>query len=62
MNEPKATKIVIEYDDGSVKEATGEAAAKIMAYWNGLESLGFVHGIQYFGPCLQETKKADITK
>jgi hypothetical protein len=61
MSDTKAKLIRIEYDDGSVKEAVGEDAAKIMDHWIDCELFLANHGFAYSGPCLQETTlpKAD---
>lgn len=59
MDQPKAKKIVIEYEDGTTKFAEGQDAAKIMDHWNGLESLAFVHGMTYHGPCLKKMERPD---
>ena len=51
---PKVTKIRVEYDDGSAKEAIGDDANKIMEHWNAAEFMLYNHGQTYGGPCLEE--------
>jgi hypothetical protein len=51
-----AKKIRIEYEDGSVKEAIGEDAEKILQHWSNCEFFWANHGFEYSGPCLQEVK------
>ena len=46
----KATKIVVEYDDGSYAFADGEAATKIWEWLMACQSLNLVHGAVYKGP------------
>lgn len=54
---PLVIRITVKYDDGTVREASGPDAAKIMDWWQGIEGLAFVHGMRYEGPCLQEVRK-----
>lgn len=61
MSQPKASKILIEYEDGTKKSAEGKEAAAIWEHFNALETFYWVHGFRYQGPCLQpvEEKKED---
>ena len=49
---PRVTGIRIEYEDGTIQEAVGPTAVAIWEHWEGLETLGFVHGQRYAGPFL----------
>lgn len=57
MNRPKVTKIRIEYEDGTAKQASGDAAEKIMAWWENGEIMNSIHGSHFTGKCLEEVKK-----
>lgn len=52
-DKPKVTRITIEREDGSVVGAEGEAAERVMSWWDGCETMAFVHGMQYDGPTLK---------
>jgi hypothetical protein len=56
MSDTKAKLIRIEYEDGSVREAVGEFAAKIMDHWIDCELFCANHGFLYSGPCLSEVR------
>jgi len=43
-------RIEIEYEDGSLEQATGDAAFQILNYWNSCEALAATHGGCYAGP------------
>lgn len=62
MSDVKATKITIEYEDGSIKEAVGEDAGKIMEHWVNCEVFWSIHGFEYKGPCLKEIKPKEEKK
>jgi hypothetical protein len=51
----KAKRIVVEYEDGSVRSAKDTDAEKIMAWWNGCELFCANHGMKYDGPRLKQT-------
>jgi len=55
--QPKVTKIRIEYDNGSIKEAVGEDANTIMDSWNSLQFMAQNHGQKYSGPFMKEVGK-----
>lgn len=46
---PRATKIRIEFDDGSVSTAEGDHAAEVYAWWNSCEFMNHLHGNHYKG-------------
>lgn len=50
----KPTKILIEYDDGSSDYAEGEAAEKILAWYNAGQTMNLLHGAVYSGPQFEE--------
>ena len=54
-----AIKIRVEYEDGSIKEASGEHAAEIMKWWESCETMAFIHGMKFTGTPLQEVKKPE---
>lgn len=54
---PKATKVRIEYDDGSVYMAKGDDAEKLMQWYSGCEQMAMLHGHQYFGDILLKIKR-----
>jgi len=58
MDEPRVVRITIEYEDGKVKQAKGPAADAIMRWWINCEVMQALHGHQYDGPTLEETKPA----
>ena len=49
----KATRITVEYEDGSIQEAIGDDASKIMQHWISCEVICSVHGMEYNGPTLK---------
>ena len=53
MAAPIINFIEIRWNNGHVERATGDDAADIMAYYNGMASFGLTHGIKYTGPKLQ---------
>lgn len=54
MTDKKAIKIVIEYDDGSSDYAEGEAAAKILDWYNAGQMMNLIHGAVYNGPQFEQ--------
>ena len=48
----KCTDIWFEYDDGTVEEASGEAAERIKAWMDHCEAMALAHGSNYSGPTL----------
>jgi len=52
----KAIRIEIEYDDGTIEFAEGDAAAAIKGWYDGGEQMLCVHGGVYRGPKFQERK------
>ena len=46
----KAVSIRIEWDDGSVSMANGEAASSIMDWYAACETINLIHGAVYKGP------------
>ena len=54
----KATKIMVEYSDGSAREAVGDDAGKIMDHWCNCEVMASIHGQkEWAGPYLKEVKQ-----
>ena len=54
----KVIKIRVKYDDGSIREAVGDAAAKIMKHWCDCEFFASLHSWPpWTGPCLKEVKQ-----
>ncbi len=53
---PKATSIVIHWDDGSESSAEGQDAAKVMEWYNNCEMFCRLRGHQYTGPNMARTK------
>jgi len=58
VKNPKAVRIIIEYDDGVIREAVGKDATIILEHWQGCEVMASVHGQTYKGPFLKEVKKS----
>lgn len=50
-----ASKIMIEYEDGSQDLATGSNAKQIMEWYNSCQILAIVHGAVYRGPKFEHT-------
>jgi hypothetical protein len=46
----KAIRIEIEYDDGDIRFAEGDAARQIMEWWLACETMNTIHGASYHGP------------
>ena len=55
-SQSKVVRITYEYEDGSVREAVGDDAEAINQHIIAAETMNFVHGMQYGGPCLREIK------
>ena len=45
-----AVKFIVEWDDGSTWSAEGEAAAKVMQWYQSGETMNCIHGAKYSGP------------
>src|SRR5579864_9526164 len=59
MNEPKAIRIQVEYDDGHLERAEGEDAPKIWTALSSALAVAHVHGVPYVGPKLKEVDPDD---
>ncbi len=53
-NGKAATKILVEWDDGSKTVATGEHADEVMNWWNSCETFCYVHGMYFKGHPMTE--------
>lgn len=58
MSDRKAVSIRIEYSDGLIDTAEGDAAEKIMAWYSGCETLAIIHGAEYKGPNFTQSEVA----
>jgi Zn/Cd-binding protein ZinT len=61
MSEPKAIRIEIEYDDGLIEFAEGDAAEQIVSWYKGCEVMNCVHGARYRGQRFEERRAAGKT-
>ena len=57
-NIKKAIRIEIQYDDGTVDFAEGDAAEQIKNWYNNAEVMYCIHGATYKGPKFQERTTA----
>lgn len=54
IEKKKAIRFQIEYDDGSIDHAEGQAAESIAAWYRSCEVMNCLHGAVYSGPKFEE--------
>lgn len=60
MNDKKAIRIEIEYDNGEVWRAEGKDAEQILNHWQGGEVMAHIHGARYSGPVMVKIQDAQV--
>jgi hypothetical protein len=59
MANRKAVRIEIEYDDGAVEFAEGEAADEILRWYGACQTMACIHGAKYHGAQFIERPKME---
>jgi hypothetical protein len=56
VSEKRAVYFRVEWDDGTIWEASGETAEAVMRWYGGCEAMNCIHGASYKGPQITITE------